>query len=200
MPAAGDHYILTMKTVASSFPGFPAFNVFAYEQITSTGGAADIAEAFVDTIPVLIAAVLSNLCAIVELNTYCIEDDAEFDLTTFAESGDISGDVLPPFTGWTFQYNRATRAAHNGRKNFGLVPESAWASNAPASGVLPNLTAIGTALGDDLVGASGNYRPRIWRRAGTYKEDGVPTVFPDTFYPVSAVVFKTVGSQNSRKR
>jgi len=198
--AVGDKLVLTMNTVASSMSGFPAQNVFAYENTIGAGSAAHLAATFDAQIAVPLKALLSNLCMISQYYTINLDNPSDFDLTLVAQVGAAAGDILPPFCGFAFRYARNTREVNDGRKTFGLVPEAAWSGTALQSTWVTAVPAFATTLGSALTAGGITYIPRIWRRAGNYKLGGISMAFPDTFYEVKSVQFKTVSSQNTRKR
>lgn len=203
MAAVGDKYVITMKgvnTLLDPAGANPFYNVFAYEATGGTPSAADLRLAFDTVLQVPIGNILSAATELVLYETTNLDDPVDFEIYPFSAVGQISGDYLPPFAGWEFQYVRAVRGVHHGRKTFSIVAETSQVNGAPTSGQLTLLTTLEALLGSVLSGPNGNYTPRIWRRAGTYKVGGVPTVFPDTFYPIAGVIFNRLSTQNSRKR
>lgn len=203
MGAVGDKYVLTLRTDDSTQDPAgtnPMYNVFAYTAVSGTPNANDLFSVFnSDVVPAIqdIIAASSTMHAIDVIN---LDDNTDFDLNAIVAAGAGAGETLPMFASWTFRYNRGVRGIHNGRKAFGVVAEVDQANGTPTVAISPFLTALAVILTGQLIGASGNYQPAIWRRAGTYMVAGVPTPFPDTFYPISGVTFARISTQNSRKR
>lgn len=198
---AGDKYVLTTTTIHGSIPGGPDNNVYAYLQSTGSGDSSDLWTAFDTTIMPLINGIISNLCGVSDIAIINLDNFTDYySQAPTDQSGNQAGDVMPPFVAYYFRYVRTTREIKDGRKGIGLVPEAAWINNA----LNPTFTGPVDALANGLEAAitsGGNvFTPMIWRRAGTYKPNGVPTVYPDTFYSVQEVQFEGLGSQNSRKR
>lgn len=173
-------------------------NVFAYEDVAGDGSALDLNESFIaDKLPALVA-ITSVGVTYNQISTFALEDPTDFALSSFSTPGTRSGEYLPMFTGWEFQYVRQSRAVANGRKTFAGIAEQDQANGAPIAGLSTAIAAVETALRTDVVGAGSTYVPRIWRRAGDYGDP--PVAFVDTFYPISTVVFRRISTQNTRKR
>lgn len=205
--AIGDKYVLTLRSFDSGLDPTainPFFNVFAYEATSGSSSAGDCIAAFDNDIMTNIL----NICSIVTEFTSieCINLDnlSDFSTLPITQFGIVTGEYLSPFVGWEFQYIRAVRGVHHGRKTFGMVGEASQANGAPTGSMLITLVGTQTVLGQPINGVSGTYTPRIWRRAGSYAPySGVPPVgtpYPDTFYPIAGVQFNRLSTQNSRKR
>lgn len=105
-----------------------------------------------------------------------------------------SGDNMPLFCAWGFQYNRLTAGKRNGSKRFGLITEADVAGTLPTAGMQVILDALAVKLGSPLkVGIIDTWFPEILER----KTVGV---YPWTSHPILNVTFKRVTTQNSRKR
>lgn len=196
--AVGDKFVLTSRTSASTFPGFPAYNVFAYTNTLGNGNAAHLMGLFDTLVKPKIHAIMSNLSAITLLQCYNLDNVLDFGQLATTGAGGVAGDVLPPFSAWSFAYLRQDRTINDGSKRFGLIPESLWSGTALQSGAVTDVPTLVTQLAAVLAGGGIEYTPRIWRRAGFYGPLSTP--FPDTFYAITGVQFKGVGSQNTRKR
>lgn len=173
-------------------------NVFAYEDIPSDGNAVDLGESFQANVLPDILAVTSNGVIYNQIEVINLDDPADWSLTTFSSVGLRAGDMLPGFAAWQYEYVRAVRIPNNGRKAFAGVAEGDQAGGSATGTIVPLLATLATTLLADVVGAGSTYITRIWRRAGDYGDP--PVAFPDTFYDVSAVVYRRISTQNSRKR
>lgn len=198
--AASDRYVVTMETNWTYITGAPGINVFAYTQTLGTGNAFTLWGELAAQVTPAIAAIISNLCAIRDVSIINLDDPSDFYVGDVNDVGTRTGDPLPQFCAWYFDYLRTTRTVKNGRKSFGIVAEADWTGASPAAGITASISNLQTILGGDISdGAVTNtWSPRIWRRAGTYGNP--PVAWSDTFFPVAGVVFRTVGSQNSRKK
>lgn len=113
--------------------------------------------------------------------------------------GLYEGQSLPPFVSWTFQYTRPNANYRHGYKRFSGVPEAYQASGVIDSGAVTYVNNLANALkasvnlNDALIGAP-FMRPALVQRV----KNGVP-VDPDVWYLPSTVVYKKIGSQNTRK-
>lgn len=201
--AIGDKYILTLKSQNSALDpsgANPFFNVFAYEGTGGSPTSGDCIAAFDADIMTPLLAALSNNTEFTLFECINLDNVTDFSILPTAQIGVQTGEYLSDFVGYEFQYVRAVRGVHHGRKTFSLVAEAAQINGQPTGGQLSTLVGLETALGAAISGPNGTYTPRIWRRAGTYQVSGVPTAFPDTFYPISGVQFIRISTQNSRKR
>lgn len=196
--AAGDKYVATLACHWGSDVANQFNNVFAYEGGVGGSTAADLADAIGTSmvsviVPITAAAITYDTCTVVNL-----DDLSDFAIRTINTTGSVGGQVLPKFNAWAYRYYRATREVANGRKSFAGVPEAYSDNGNPSdSTVVGLLDDLAEFLGNDLegVGAGITYIPRIWRRAGIYAS-GTDT---DTFYPISAVGFMRISTQNTRK-
>jgi len=197
--AVGDKYVLTLVSHEGGEPENVFNNVFAYEAGDAACTAEDLADAFsVDVLGFLKAAISSGT-TFTDVNVINLDNPADFALFPVTGAGLLGGDYLPRFNAIEFEYVRAVRGVHSGRKSFSLVPRDQQVDGEPISGYVPVLNTLAANLADNVVGsASQIYIPRIWRRAGSYGTP--PTAFPDTFYPISTVRFGAISTQNTRKR
>lgn len=205
--AIGDKYILTLKSQNSALD--PAgtnafFNVFAYEGTGGTPTAGDCIAAFDADVMTPLLAALANNTEFTLFECINLDNPVDFAIQPTTQIGVQTGEYLPDFTGWEFQYVRAVRGVHHGRKTFSLVSEAAQVNGVATGGQLSTLVTLESALGLPITGPAGTYTPRIWRRAGNYAPySGTPPVgtpYPDTFYPISGVQYIRLSTQNSRKR
>lgn len=203
MAAVGDKYVLRLRskdTLQDPAGINPFYNVFAYEATSGSPTALDMWTGWDSVFSTSLCDLLSSATEFDFVEVVNLDDPSDFLLLPIALVGTIVGEYLPAFCGWEFGYQRAVRGIHNGRKTFSLVPESAIINGNAVIGILSQLNAFASTLALAYNSPNATYTPRIWRRAGTYKVGGVPTVFPDTFYPISGVVYNRLSTQNSRKR
>lgn len=113
-------------------------------------------------------------------------------------AGGVTGDVLPPFASWGFLYRRATTITRNGYKRFPGVPESLQANGVATSAALEDLNALATVLTGPIE-ASGI-------TPGVYDISMLPRIVRKntlgelvTSQPVTAVDYRAIGTQNTRK-
>lgn len=198
--AVGDRYVLTLTAnMLGSLGANPLNNVFAYESGSSGSSAEDLIAGFgVDVLPD-IQEVLSDQTVFSQIEVYNLDNVADFAIDALSSTGNTGGERMPVFTAWAFEYVRAVRGIHNGRKSFGVMPESFVVGDSPSAGAAAALAVLAGSLEAPIIGVTGNeYTPKIWRREGIYGSP--PTAFPDTFYPISAVQFTRLSTQNTRKR
>jgi len=203
----GDKFVLTLFAKNSNTDPAavnPFINVFAYEGTSGTPTAADCIAAFDNDIMTNILNLTSSATEYYRIECINLDNLADFSTLPITQIGIVTGEHMPEFVGWEFQYIRAVRGVHHGRKTFSIVAESSQINGAPTSGMLTTLVNTQTVLGLPITGPLGLYTPRIWRRAGVYAPySGTPkvgTTYPDTFYPISGVDFIRLSTQNSRKR
>jgi len=196
--AVGDHFQLTLRST-DSINHLDVQNVFAYEQTFSTQGANALVVGFVDNVLPYIAAILSNATVFVDIVCINLDDLSDYVTQTLGGDGDVGGDAMPPFVAFEFEYVRTTRAVNNGRKSFGLVPESSVANGVAVAGVVTALETLeGALLGPLTETISGAiYKPMIWRRPGTYSSGTVSA--PGAFFDVADVNYRAISTQNTRK-
>lgn len=196
--AVGNHYLLTLRghAVASATA---IQNAFVYEQIDGIGDAADVNVAFASDITTLLMAVCSTQYSLDTYYTVNLNDPDDFAETAEGTVGEVSGEYLPIYNTWAFEYIRTTRAVQNGRKALGIISENSQTNGAATALTLLDLTPLASALLADITATptSSIFRPKLWRRPGTY-ESGVVSA-PGLFYPVSDVIYKGISTQNSRK-
>jgi hypothetical protein len=202
MGAVGDKYVLTLTSqyIPDGVLGNPLINVFAYEATSGTPSAMNLIDAFATIVLDLLTDVLSSETNVFGFDVVNLDDLGDFASVSNAHSGAVTGDNANVFVGWEFEYLRAVRGVHNGRKTFGVIAESSITSGNATSGSLTDLNLLAVALGQSIndVSVTASYTPRIWRRAGNYGNP--PAAFPDTFYPISQVAYRRVSTQNTRKR
>jgi hypothetical protein len=196
--ATGDKYVVTLQSTFSPDPLNTFVNVFAYEGAGTGSTASDLYIAFLASIVAGIASIVADAVDFGLTTVVNLDDPADFYIATAGISGVRTGQTLPQFNAWEYEYLRATRSVHNGRKSFSVITEGDQANGiADPTFETTDLEPFAVALSSDLLGfASASYIPRIWRRAGTY----VSGTFPDTFYPISGVVYNRISTQNTRKR
>lgn len=112
--------------------------------------------------------------------------------------GGVASEYLAPSTAWSFQQTRLFRTTRNGSKRVAGVPESLVTANTPTSGALTLAAAVATRWADELV--VNNEIPSISMRPVIIRKPLLVTTPPSVINPVQSVVFRGVGSQNSRKQ
>jgi len=198
MATIGQRCVITLK--GTFVPnGQEVQNVFAYECTAGSATTAELLQAFDLATKTLLEAITSVSVSYFQLDAINLDDDADFATRVIVWVGAVSGDVLPGFTAWEYQYERGVRSINNGRKAFCGVPESSQSNGVAVAGVVTDLGNLASYLEDPLVIAvpSATFTPRIWRREGIY---GTPPLFQaDTFYPIAGVSYKRISTQNTRK-
>lgn len=176
--------------------GLQALNVFHYESVSGTPSGADLLAVFDAIILEAWEELISSAVLLEPLEAQNLDDPVDFALRTptFATAGVGTGESLPPFVAFSFQYVRASRASRHGWKRFMGVsePQQAGGTIIPADLTLANLLA--DVLEDTLIGATASYAPRIARRppvGGTLDQT--------VLFPVAEVVYAGITSQNTRK-
>lgn len=197
--AIGDHYVLTLKGQWQS-PATQISNVFAYKQISATGNNERLFEAFVSDVLPAILDVLSEatiFTAIDVVNMETLADFGTYGLT--AQEGVDTGDSMPPFVTWEFEYLRTTRAINNGRKAIGIMAESRVLNGEATADIQPFLEALAVAFETNLTNSidTSIYSPQLWRRPGTYSSGAVAA--PGVFWDIAGVEYRRVSTQNTRK-
>lgn len=198
MPAIGNKYILTLRSHAST-NSQAIQNVFAYELTAGTGGSTLLTSVFQTEIVLPLSGVLNDQTIIDDM--YCVNLDDPTDFTTdiIGGTGTVTGEALPAFNCWEFEYIRTNRTVNNGRKAFALVAEGSQAGGFATPTTLTNLQALAALLAGDLedVPSGSVWTPRIFRRPGIYTAGAV--LPPGLFFPISSVVYRRISSQNTRK-
>jgi len=128
-----------------------------------------------------------------------LDDTTDYQTFAISGTGAITGESMPTFCAWAFEYIRTDRTVNNGRKSFSLIGENSQEGGDPTSGTLTNLNTLADALADELQEVSGpsRWEPKIFRRPGTYLSGTVAA--PGQFFDVDDVVFRRLSTQNTRK-
>lgn len=114
-------------------------------------------------------------------------------------TGLIAGESLPPFVTWTFQYTRPDANFRHGYKRFAGVPETWQNGGNILSDKLDEMAALAAALNSDIkLNDALINAPYIEAALVQRQKNGQP-VDPDVWYKPSTVVYKKIGSQNTRK-
>lgn len=113
--------------------------------------------------------------------------------------GHLSGDALPPFVCWTFQYTRPSALFRHGYKRFAGVGEALQVKGVVQGGAAAALATLAATLRADIgLNDALVNRPFIQPALVQRIYNGVP-VDPDVWYAPSTIQFKKIGSQNTRK-
>jgi len=195
--ATGDRFILTATIDYGSFQTME--NVFAYEQTAGSGNASTLSASFISDRAPDIADILSGDAHFSQIEVINVDDTSDFHLEAVAIPGVIGGEVLPPFVAAAFEYVRADRAVHNGRKSFGPLSESSQIGGNATSSFAVDCSDLAIVLAADITDTttSSAWTPKIFRRPGTYASGVVAA--PGAFYGITGVVYKRISSQNTRK-
>lgn len=113
-------------------------------------------------------------------------------------AGSFAGEYLAPSTAWSFQLVRTTRETRNGSKRIAGVPEGLGTNNIP-SGAARLLADDVRLMWETIPTVDLNEVDTMVLRMVIPKTPVTPGALPTVFNPVSAVVFRGLGSQNSRK-
>ena len=197
--AINDHFVVTLQGRNILSGGEASDNVFVYEQIAGTGGAADLATAFADSVYGDIVNILSTSWNFVACDVVNLENPVDFANFTTAVNGQRSGETLPPFVAAAFRYRRTSRSFNNGGKRFGPISENDIAGGIPTSEYHDLLVTLADTLGANIVDSAtaSQWKPAIWRRPGTYVSGVVPA--PGLFNLINDVDFIAISTQNTRK-
>lgn len=112
--------------------------------------------------------------------------------------GSLVAEALPPFVSWTFQYTRPNANFRHGYKRFAGVPEEGQVKGLAVSPYPPLLTALANTLKADIPLGTGVGSAHMFPKLVQRVKNGMP-VDPDVWYLPATVVYKRIGSQNSRK-
>lgn len=124
-------------------------------------------------------------------------DDPSGESTHFfpgGTNGTYPGEPLPLWVTASFEYRRKTRGDRSGRKGLGAVSEDASAGGVASASYATTCAGVAATLGAPLtVGLIDTWFPVIGVRP-------VPPATAWTSHDISGVLFKRLGSQNTRKR
>lgn len=193
MPAT---YKLTLHTDHAS--GVNEFiNVFGYhDQLALPVAMSELVNHFISD-------VLPDLAAIIQVNGFFVRLECEQVIggaqyiDTILEppiEGARTGEYLPNFNAWGFQFVRANRGERSGSKRLGPLSETDVSNGAATSGIATLLAAAADTMQNPIkVGLVDTWFPVILSRP----------VAPSTtwsFHDLAAVRYMRVTSQNTRKR
>lgn len=107
-------------------------------------------------------------------------------------------ETLPPEATWTFQYTRPNANFRHGYKRFAGVSENLQSRGIASAAALVLLNTLATTLGEEFPLEDGilltpTARPVLVQR----QLNGLP-VDPDVWYYPSSVIYKKIGSQDTR--
>lgn len=178
-----------------TYQGKEVTNVYWYQQISSTGSAEKLVDAFIATmLPALLT--IQNLGVEhyqVEALNFDNEADFHSEGLTTSNTGSRTGDGLPSFVAWGFKLNRPTRAIRSGAKRVVGVSESDQNNGVVAAGFDDDVANVADVMAS-VIGDTelGEYQPQIV-----------------TISPLTGLIINDVGinsasymritSQNSRK-
>lgn len=175
----------------------PYVNVFGYRSnIIVVNEQQELMNAFVAQVVPQIATVMGNSMDIKRVEVYNVTDGVGYLDNVFSTpvSGSRSGEVMPQFVAWGFQYNRVTAGKRNGYKRIGEISETDVSDQRATASALTALNALAVVLGNPLkIALIDTWFPEILERKPT-------GVFPWTSHAIGGVSYKRVTTQNSRKR
>lgn len=187
----------TLNSHSDAQPGNPYANVFGYKSfIAVVNELQEFNGHFVTDILPAIQSIVTAQTVFDSLVSIDLADpSAEY--TTLFPSGTVgaqSGHSLPPWATASFEYRRKTRGDRSGRKGFSLVPEGGQDEGIVSAGYRIDCVAAAIVLETPLnVGLVDTWFPVILVRP-------VPPATVWTSHDISGVLFKRLGSQNTRKR
>lgn len=169
-------------------------NVYYFAGATGSGSAADLISTFIAE---HVGTILTFTCeqmhyADVHVEGVQVVDDIADAIVD--ETGDITGECLPPFVAWSFRLNRPNTSTRNGYKRFAGVAESSQTNGVALSGVLTNLDTYALTLAQPLVGTEDTYLPVI--RTAQRNND---VVDPPEYTVFITASYREISSQNTRK-
>lgn len=197
--------------VKQELQGRSVENVFFYQAQGVGGSAADLRNAFFETISVAMRNLQSQALVWSSIDTTNLGDETDFEKFPFVVTGLAgAGDTFPAHDAVGYTLNPITRAVRPGSKRIAGVLEQVV-----LNGVFTDPTYVGQIesfrilLDDPLVGAEGTYDPVIVKRIKTLKPDTNPPQYKYTLPKVgdpyvvglvkSANANPRVTTQNSRK-
>lgn len=208
MPITAGHYNVVLKARFDNAQD--VINSFYFE-VDMNGGAlsGDDAELFSigkhmwDNIKAELRAVSANHITFNSVDVFKADgsdvgDSGFYTIPTDERVGLVDSAALPPFVSWTFQYTRPNASFRHGYKRFSSVPETLTDNGLPTSGAETLLIALANKLKAsvplEVSGVAPFMRPALVQR----EKNGQP-VDPDVWYLPSTVIYKKIGSQNTRK-
>jgi len=197
--ATGD--IIELRDVQIFNGAVEMLNVYHYfvaDGASDGNDALHCAEMWTETVLPLVKGLQSNLLVHTSVEAVNLLNPADFTSLVYvpAVAGDQTGEALPPYNTFTFQFVRATRAVRHGWKRIGGIPEIGNTNGVASAGFLTTLADIADAMASTLEDGDNSalYTPRIVRK--TYV-DGLLTDVQS--FNINGVVYRHIGTQNSRK-
>lgn len=116
-------------------------------------------------------------------------------------SGEVDGLVaaqaLPPNAAWTFQYSRPSAEFRHGYKRFAGVTEPDQEQGLIDAGAVARVNALAVKLRATVNLTAGVTPPFMTPALVQREKNGVP-VDPDVWYTPATVLYKKIGTQNTR--
>jgi len=192
---AGLFKVVVTSTVNAGLAN-PFVSVFGYKSnLAILDEEMNLASAFVTQHLPAIKNIVSNAMVFRRVEVYNVSNGTGYYDNNLSptQAGTRSGDALPLFNAWGFQYNRVIAGKRHGYKRFGLVSESDTTGDGPTAAMATILNTSATTLGSPLtVGAIQQWFPEILERKPT-------GVYPWTSHAILNVQYKRITTQNSRK-
>lgn len=194
MPAT---YKLTLNAHVGGGINRPLQNVFGYhDQLALPADPTTLGALFIAQVIPALLDVVSDGTNFDNVLVEQVIGGSFFNITPFAGGivGHRTGEQLPYFNAWGFQYLRAALGQHSGAKRFAIVCEADQNGGNPTAAILPALGVLADSLQAAIkVGIIDTWFPVILER---------PKFVGDTWHQhgISDVLFKRITSQNTRKR
>lgn len=174
----------------------PSLNRYYYQHVSGGGlGATNLALAFIEHVLPAVQAIQTEDTISTMLRVTTVDDENDFiDYALVDSNGAYSGEALPPFVTAAFILHRPFLSFRSGRKAIGGIPEAIQSGGTLAAGFVSLVAAISTAMAEVIApdGVSEDFAPVLVKNY---------TSPPPTreVAQITAVSFKRIGSQNTRK-
>lgn len=193
MPAT---YKLTLHSVFSG-PETEFINVFGYhDQLALPVAMSELVNHFLTDVLPDLAAVVASIMFYTRLECEQVIGGSLYidHVIDPPVQGLRSGDFLPLFNAWGFEFRRANRGERSGAKRLGAITENDVDAGAADATIHPLLVAAAAAMGSPIqIGLVNTWFPVILERP-------VPPATAWGFHDLNDVLYKRVTTQNTRKR
>jgi hypothetical protein len=193
MPLSTYTEVYQVKLIGA-FAGQETINIFHFGANTYAGDALDLLNAWWASMQAPISSACSGSATWTAAEVQQEKGGVLFGAIPLADSGNVSGDSLPPFVSWDYTLVRGGALERNGYKRFAGVPESKQNSGVVDNSFRPTLDILADAMFNGFDVLLAHFTPVIKRN---YVHHVRQT--PPVYYDMSNVVYSKIGSQNSRK-
>lgn len=183
----GNLYLLT---TICQFSGQDMLNMFHYLQVSGSGDAGDLIEAFEGDVVPAIRNLMATQAYFYAVKAEDKADPTDFDFDLVGAAGLRSGEVMPPHDAVSFTYLANRNDCRGGGKRIGGYPEVFNSSGYLAPFGNPYVAAAEVAFESNISNVNGVWRPVIYG-----KRYGTPGYFSN---PLSGVSFFNLTTQNGR--